>query len=331
MKPSIVMQFLQSIISNPKMPAVFLWGAPGVGKSSVCRQVAKKAGIGFIDIRLALMDPTDLRGIPVPEKGQARWLPPSMLPTEGKGILLLDEFNLAPPLIQSSAFQLVLDGRIGEYVLPEGWHVVSAGNAAHHGAHVYNMSAPLKNRFIHVDFELDLDDWRTWAVQHGVDARVLEFISFRPELLFKFDPKQKANAFPTPRTWEFVSSALGCLDDAEVPEDITDEILEGAIGVGTATEFRAYLSMKKELPSLQKILDGKDLIPERIDVTAALVTGLAMSAKPEQFNRLLEYSENLPPETAVLMGKLLIARDKAIVIKCPKWVEWSSKYHDFIV
>ncbi len=331
MKPSDVAKFLHAVIENPQMPAIFLWGAMGIGKSSVCRQVTDEAEIGFIDIRLALYDPTDLRGIPVPEGDKARWLSPSMLPTEGKGILLLDEFNLAPPLIQSSAFQLVLDGRVGEYELPEGWRVIAAGNAAHHGANVYNMSAPLRNRFMHINFELDLDDWRMWAVQNGIASEVIEFISFRPEMLFKFDAKQKVNAFPSPRSWEFVSSARHCLEKSNVSQEITDESIEGTIGVGTATEFRAYLAMRDELPSIEKILAGEDIVPKELDIAAAVATGLAMSATVEQFARVLEYTEKLPVEVAVLTGKLLISRDKAAVLKCSAWTEWSRKYFDFIV
>jgi len=331
MKPSDVAQFLHMVIENPQMPAIFLWGPPGVGKSNVCNQVAEEASIGFISMSMALKDPTDLRGIPVPDGEYARWLAPSELPKEGRGILLLDEFNLAPPLIQSSAFPLVLDGRVDEYELPEGWRVIAAGNGANHGASVYNMSAPLRNRFIHINFELDLDDWRKWAVQNGIAREIIEFISFRPELLFKFDPSKKVNAFPTPRSWEFSSSVVQCLEYSNLPQRITDETLEGTIGVGTATEFRAYLAMRSELPCTKKILAGEDLVPEKIDVAAALATGLVMSAKVEEFARVLEYSEKLPAEVAVLTGKLLIARDKAAVLKCPAWADWSRKYFDFII
>jgi len=50
-------------LSERKVP-VFLWGPPGIGKSSIVAQIAKEKDIGFIDLRLSLLDPTDLRGIP---------------------------------------------------------------------------------------------------------------------------------------------------------------------------------------------------------------------------------------------------------------------------
>jgi len=129
---------------DQKLPT-FLWGAPGIGKSSVVKQVAEAKGIGFIDLRLSLMDPTDLKGIPFYENRahQAVWAPPSFLPREGSGILFLDELNTAAPSVQASAYQLILDRRVGEYELPEGWAIVAAGNRENDRGVVYRMPLPL--------------------------------------------------------------------------------------------------------------------------------------------------------------------------------------------
>ncbi|MCJ7766704.1 MAG: MoxR family ATPase, partial [Thiovulaceae bacterium] len=93
----------------------FLWGPPGIGKSSIIKQIAKANAYAFIDLRLSLMDPTDLKGIPFYDKElhQALWAPPSFLPREGQGILFLDELNSAPPAVQASAYQLILDRKVG--------------------------------------------------------------------------------------------------------------------------------------------------------------------------------------------------------------------------
>uniref|UniRef100_UPI0025DB766D AAA family ATPase n=1 Tax=Sulfuricurvum sp. TaxID=2025608 RepID=UPI0025DB766D len=106
---------------DAKIPT-FLWGAPGIGKSSIIKQIARESGIECIDLRLSLMDPTDLKGIPFYEKDShsALWAPPSFLPREGRGILFLDELNSAAPAVQASAYQLILDRKVGEYTLPEG-------------------------------------------------------------------------------------------------------------------------------------------------------------------------------------------------------------------
>ena len=127
-----------------KVPA-FLWGAPGIGKSSIVKQIAQSNEIDFIDLRLALMDPTDLKGIPFYDKEShtALWAPPAFLPKSGEGILFLDELNSAAPSVQASAYQLILDRRVGEYELPDGWAIVAAGNRESDRGVTYRMPSPL--------------------------------------------------------------------------------------------------------------------------------------------------------------------------------------------
>ena len=103
-------------LSERKVP-IFLWGPPGIGKSSIIAQIAKEKGIACIDLRLSLLDPTDLRGIPFFDavNQTAIWAPASFLPDGSikEGILFLDELNTAAPMVQASAYQLILDRKIG--------------------------------------------------------------------------------------------------------------------------------------------------------------------------------------------------------------------------
>jgi MoxR-like ATPase len=179
MKPSRVYEVLSQLIVN-NWP-VFIWGPPGVGKSSIVAQLAKEKGLELFDIRASLLDPTDLRGIPHVDNGIARWAPPSFLPHEknSNGLLFFDELNAAPPLVQASLYQLTLDRRVGEYELPEGWRIVAAGNRAEDSSIVYRMPAALANRFVHLDFEVNVDDWVAWALDHQVDPMVIAFIRTR--------------------------------------------------------------------------------------------------------------------------------------------------------
>jgi MoxR-like ATPase len=140
-KPSRVKAVLAKLIQTPW--AVFIWGPPGAGKSSLVREVANDAGLPVIDVRATLLDPTDIRGIPAVQNGQAVWYPPSFLPTEDQsaGLLFLDELTTAPPLVQASLYQLTLDRRVGEYRLPDGWFIVAAGNRAQDSSIVHRMPA----------------------------------------------------------------------------------------------------------------------------------------------------------------------------------------------
>jgi MoxR-like ATPase len=189
MKPSDIASSLQ-LLAQIQKPA-FVWGPPGVGKSQIVAQVAALLGIRLIDIRAILLDPVDLRGLPTVEQGRAAWATPAFLPEDGSGILFLDELNAAPPLVQAACYQLVLDRAVGEYRLPDGWTVFAAGNREGDRAVTSRMSSALANRFVHLVFEPDLDDWSRWAMGPGdLRPEVVAFLRWRPELLHHFEPTE---------------------------------------------------------------------------------------------------------------------------------------------
>ena len=186
MKSSSISVALPSLM-EARQP-VFIWGGPGIGKSALVRQVAAQAGLPLRDIRALLLDPVDLRGLPfLGSDGRAKWAAPECLPQDGCGILFLDELNAAPAMVQAACYQLVLDRKLGEYSLPDGWAIVAAGNREGDRGATTRMPAPLRNRFVHLDFELDLEEWSRWAVAAGIRPEVIAFLRFRPELLSVFE------------------------------------------------------------------------------------------------------------------------------------------------
>ena len=189
MKPSRLDTVLSSMLGQ-RWPA-FIWGPPGIGKSAIVHAVASKAGMEVIDLRASLLDPTDLRGIPAIIDQKAVWCPPGFLPqSQSKpGVLFLDEINAAPPMVQASLYQLVLDRKVGEYVLPEGWWIVAAGNRQKDRAITFRMSSALSNRFVHLELDVDVSDWRAWALKHGIYPMVVAFIGYKPALL-REDPSE---------------------------------------------------------------------------------------------------------------------------------------------
>ena len=110
-------KFVQA--SQKKRP-VFLWGAPGIGKSELMQQITEENNGFLIDLRLPLLDPTDIKGYPYrnPETNSMEWATPAELPTEefasnyDQVVLFLEELNSAPPAVQASANQLVLNRRV---------------------------------------------------------------------------------------------------------------------------------------------------------------------------------------------------------------------------
>lgn len=302
MRSKEITKTLDALIDQ-KLPT-FLWGAPGIGKSSVVKQIAKAKQIGFIDLRLSLMDPTDLKGIPFYENRahQAVWAPPSFLPTEGDGILFLDELNTAAPSVQASAYQLILDRRVGEYELPEGWAIVAAGNRENDRGVVYRMPLPLANRFIHLEMDVNVEDWRHWAYRRGIDERIIGYITAKNDTLFRFDPTNDAKSFATPRSWEFVHGILA----SGMPAALAMNAIAGAIGEELAVDFIAFSKVMHLLPDIDAILRGETApVPKELNALYAL--GSTLVAKvlddpaDDTLSALLRYTLTLPPEFAVLI------------------------------
>jgi len=328
MIPKQIKEVLRRAVDNPKTsPPIHLWGPPGVGKSAIIKQVAEEKEIGFVDLRLALLDPTDLRGIPTVSGDKAKWLPPTTLPTEGKGILFLDELTSAPPLTQASAYQLTLDRAIGEYNLPDGWYIIAAGNRIEDRAVVYRMSTALANRFVHLDFQVNLDNWIEWALLNQIDSNIIAFIHWRGgDLLFAFKPDSNEKAFATPRTWEYASKVLKLCSKGSLAET-----LEGTVGKGATAEFMSFLKVQTELPDINTIFKGDNFVPKRIDLKYALISALATKATGKQFERLLKYSEHLPEEFAVLLVSMLTSKDEQSLATAPSLDKWARSHADVLI
>jgi|YelNatPaOPRAMG01_1025707.scaffolds.fasta_scaffold39886_2 hypothetical protein len=308
MKPSLVSHALKGIVVREKQ-AVFIWGPPGSGKSAVVNQLAAELGIALRDIRALLLDPVDLRGLPfVGKDGRSQWATPDFLPQDGEGILFLDELNAAPAMVQASCYQLVLDRKLGEYTLPEGWAIVAAGNRDSDRATTTRMPTPLRNRFVHIDFEVDVQEWSEWAIKANVRPEIIAFIRFRPELLIAFD--RDSNAFPSPRSWEFVSRILNSRPDSSAEH----ELIAGAVGTGAATEFSAFLRMFRELPNIDSILlnPTQEPVPENAAAQYAVASALARCASDTNFDRICLYLDRLPTEFRVLCVRDATLRQPAI-------------------
>ncbi len=324
MKASNLIDVISSLFEQ-KVPT-FLWGAPGIGKSSIVKQIADSKKIGFIDLRLALMDPTDLKGIPFYDKDShsALWAPPAFLPRDGEGILFLDELNSAPPSVQASAYQLILDRKVGEYELPDGWAIVSAGNRDGDRGVTYRMPSPLANRFVHFEMEVDVDDWRFWAYESGIDKRIIAYISYKNEHLFTFDTKNDTKSFATPRSWEYVDKIL----KSHISEELLLETISGTISKEVAVGFLSFIKVMKRLPDIDEILkSGEGEYSGDVDVLYALsvglVSGVLKDTTDEKIDNLLNYTLDLKNEFAVMIVQDLqrngVTMEHSEVFK--KWVD----------
>ena len=321
MKASAISNALHSLFAAGQ--PVFIWGGPGIGKSAVVRQFATELAIPLQDVRAVLLDPVDLRGLPfLASDGRSKWATPEFLPKDGSGILFLDELNAAPAMVQASCYQLVLDRKLGEYKLPDGWAIIAAGNRDSDRAVTTRMPTPLRNRFVHLEFEVDLQEWCEWAIQAGIRPEVIAFLRFRPELLSAFD--RDANSFPSPRSWEFVSRIV----EARPDRLIEHELFSGAVGTGAATEFSAFLRTFRELPNIDVILlnPTKEPVPENAAAQYAVASALARCASDNNFDRVCLYLDRMPTEFRVLSVRDATSRDPAIR-HTAGYTKWAIENH----
>jgi len=366
-----------------KRRGLFIWGAPGIAKSSVVEQVADELNFKLIDIRLTQMEPTDLRGIPVPFKdddtGRAyvEWAIPMMLPKRGTNadgspsrnaapitdaygksydgaIILLDELPNAAPSVQAGSYQLVLDGALGEYVVPDNVIVMAAGNRETDKGATFKMPTPLQNRFTHIEMRVDFEDFQTFALQTGFHQAVVGYLTAFKHELFQFEATSASRGFPTPRSWEMVSDILR--GDPNIPETVQMSLIAGSVGDGIAVKFLEYRKNAANLPAASDILEGKiTQLKSGADISLmyALTTALcyelkdrydastSKGAKAEDKKKFATNVDNFLgfmmknfQSEMVIMGSrtaLAIFRIQFDPSGMKNWDEFSDKYQDLIL
>ena len=334
----ILTQEFESVIHGHHTP-VMLWGAPGIGKSQIISQVAIEHNVPMIDIRLSQMEPSDLRGIPFKNGDLVDWSIPSLLPDAARhgeqGILFLDEITSAPPTVSAAAYQLILDRRLGDYIVPEGWVIFAAGNRQGDRGVTYSMPAPLANRFSHYELDVNLDDWVAWAYKNNIDERIIGFLRYRPEHLFEFDPAHNPVAFPSPRTWEFAYRALQKFDDNL---NLFRQAASACVGEVAGVEVATFIEHLEDLPDLDAIVNGESVsIPDAIDLQYAIcsaLVGRAISVKDKDnamqvWGNILNFARDFPQKE---LGVMLVSdMQRAIgeeIFAIPEFSDWASQIAD---
>lgn len=281
---------------------LMIWGQPGVGKSDLIAQIAEEEKRNMIDIRLLIMDPTDLRGIPykrtnpVTKEEEMVWATPTCFPTDPNdtSIILLDEITAAPASVQAAALQLVLNRKIGEYKLPKGVSIVAAGNRETDKTASHKMPSALANRFQHQTLKFDFESWRDWAFANNIHPHVIGFLSAFQQSANTFDPKTNYKVFATPRTWAFTSQILY----SDLPEELMMDAVAGTVGEGVMLAFRTHRNHAAKLPNPDDVLTGKveKLNADSTDISIQHALSVSLIYRLNQFYQTIDRKTSGGPE-----------------------------------
>lgn len=296
-----------------------LLSSPGIGKSSIVKELAKEYSLELIDLRLSQIESVDLLGFPVTTGNKAKYLPFDTFPLEedsipqGKNgwILFLDELPLASKEVQRAAYRLILDREVGQYKLHENVYIVAAGNLMTDRALVQPLSTAIESRIIDILIKPDLNTLiSNVAIPNRWDERVIAYLQYAPDKLMTFDPNSTEKKYACPRTWEFVSKLI---KSKEVSIDKL-ALLVGTVG-SVASDFVSFCSIYGEVPTINEILNNplEVPVPNSVSLRYATITHLSQNVKEDTLNDVFKYVNRFSADMRVLFFRLLVIKDKNLV------------------
>jgi len=287
----------------------FLHSAPGCGKSSIIKAIAKKNNLKLIDLRLSTIDSVDLSGMPmIKENHQVDWVPFDVFPLTKTPVpqgyngwlLFLDEFNSASEPVIAAAYNVVLDHRIGIYNLNPKCFIACAGNREEDHAITTSIGTAMTSRLVHLTLEPTVDAWiNQVAIPQHYDYRVIAFLSMHPDAFNDFDPSKPTDTYACPRTWEFLNRELEVFKAADPTlKNLSDKLplLAGTVSAGIAVEFVQFCKVIQNLPTYENIVKSplKAKLPDDLSALWATVSMCAQKVSEDDIDVVSEYIRRIP-------------------------------------
>lgn len=299
---------LEILLNVATIRPVFIWGAPGIGKSALVEKFANEVGLPCVSLLGSQLAPEDIIGIPQIQDDVSTFLPPKMIARKEPYVLFLDELNACSQEVQKAFYSLIHERRIGEYHLPVGSIVIGAGNRAQDSAIVKTMSSALINRMFHVQLKADPEQWLNWAYEEGLHPWVINYITQRPDHLFSEPPKTE-EPYSTPRSWHMLSDALKEYHAGtdSMPDAMLKMITYGCISAAHAGMFMAFVKQLGNTHLLTDIIKGDAKWPAKPEERDILYF-LSQSFRAKLLHELPEHKQNLGKD-----GQYLAHRAKALI------------------
>lgn len=328
------------VLRAGKVP--MLTSDPGLGKSSLAKQIAEKYNLLFIDIRLTQCDPVDLNGFPwlPPGADKATYKPMDIWPLEtdplprkykevrqddgsirleptgeryAGWLILLDEINSAPKAVEVASYKILLDKMVGMHKLHRNVWMMGAGNLKTSKAVVNASGTAQQSRMIWYEIVANLNVWLEWADKNDIDHRVKAYLQFKPDMLHKFDPNHQDKTFPCPRTWHFQSDIMKPWGEGPIPEAKLPTI-GGTVGAGPAREFFSHCQIYEDIPSLDQIIQDPDHchFGNEPSMHYALAGLVSANLKESNATQLFRFLNRLAADFQVTAVRSAVARDRSI-------------------
>ena len=306
-------ELLDVLLNVATIRPIFIWGAPGIGKSSIVEDFAAQVGLPCVSLLGSQLAPEDIIGVPQIVDGKSVFCPPRTIARDEPYCLFLDELNACSQEVQKAFYSLIHDRRIGEYNLPEGSIIVGAGNRAQDNAIVKPMSSALINRMFHVELVASHREWLKWAGENGIHPYVIEYIGLRPDHLWRQPPKTE-EPFSTPRSWHMLSDALYSV--GEVSDKDLEILTGGCLSPHHGVQFRAFIKQIRNRYALSAIINGDQKWPNAPEDRDALYF-LAQSFRAQLIKELPYEKNNLSGNalTFSLQAKNLLTELAAISLE----------------
>ncbi|MFJ3803534.1 AAA family ATPase [Streptomyces sp. NPDC090088] len=287
---------------------VLLWGEPGIGKTAALTQLAETLELPLTTVIASVHEPSDFSGLPVvgddPAVQGVPMAPPDWairLVKAGRGLLFLDELSTAPPAVQAALLRLVLERRVGALRLPPGVRIVAAANPRSSAADGWELSPPLANRFVHLQWAHDhevvvrglggtwpravlprLDPERLPAAVDFARRAVCGLLATRPTLVHRLPSGEvrRGGAWPSPRSWDMTLRLVAFAHAAGSSRDVLSLLVRGTVGDGPGLELLASVD-RLELPDPETLLadPGAAELPERGDLRQAVLDGVVAAVR----------------------------------------------------
>jgi len=317
-------------------PKAIVLGGPGSGKTSLAYELADNIlNVPRYTFQATLYDPVEIKGLPIYDHKQniARFLAFEDMPSQGEGILVIDDLPHAPTQTQNAFMRLILEGVAGAWNLGKLFPIAT-GNRSQDRAGAKDLQTAMANRFVFLNLVVDYDDWRKWAITHEVRPEIVAYLGtpMGKEWLDHFDPGRQINA--TPRSWEFASKIMKSLKGS-----LMKTAMFGAIGEEATLKFTSWMKYYEKMPDLGKIVAGKNIYPDELDVMYATVSGLVALTRefPKKaviVQRLIDYAVEMPDkfvELGALLSKdLLLVAGQDSFMNC-NLEKWADRFPDLII